>query len=151
MACKHMNIWCIYEVHMNPALSGSSALLCVKLGDALEIRDRKIFYFYLGLPHMLVWSSKIFLDSVWTIMLVHSETVVITLDATFPLTVYVNDTNDTVCRYVRHSHICPLSLFSLFPTPLHALILFSDSVLLLLSCPSPSLVPRPDFSRPPEK
>ena len=37
---------------MSPALSGSSALQRVELGDALEIRDGIIFDFYPGLPHM---------------------------------------------------------------------------------------------------
>ena len=38
---------------MSPALSGSSALQRVKLGDALEIRDGIIFDFYPGLPHIM--------------------------------------------------------------------------------------------------
>ena len=50
--CKDMNIWCVHEVHMSPTLNGSSALLCVKLGDALEICEGIIFDFYLGLPHL---------------------------------------------------------------------------------------------------
>ena len=36
---------------MSPTLSGSSALQCIKLGDALEIRNG-IFDFYPGLPHI---------------------------------------------------------------------------------------------------
>ena len=48
-----VNIWCVYEVHMSPALSGSSALLHVKLGDVLKICNGIIFNFYLGLSH--VW------------------------------------------------------------------------------------------------
>ena len=37
---------------MSPTLSGSLALQCVKLGDVLEIRNRIIFDFYSGLPHV---------------------------------------------------------------------------------------------------
>ena len=42
---------------MSPALSESSALQRVKLGDALEIRDGIIFDFYLGLPHVYSYES----------------------------------------------------------------------------------------------
>ena len=37
---------------MSLTLSGSSVLQCLKLGDALEIRNGIIFDFYSGLPHM---------------------------------------------------------------------------------------------------
>ena len=37
---------------MSLTLSGSSALWCVKLGDALEIRNGITFDFYPGLPHI---------------------------------------------------------------------------------------------------
>ena len=37
---------------MSPTLSGSLALQCVKLSDALEIRNGIIFDFYPGLPHV---------------------------------------------------------------------------------------------------
>ena len=50
--CGHIRYSCIYIVHMSPTLSGSSVLHRVKLGDVLEIRDRIIFDFYPGLPHM---------------------------------------------------------------------------------------------------
>ena len=46
---------CVYIACMSPTLSGSSALQHVKLGDALEIRNRIIFDFYSGLPrHVLL-------------------------------------------------------------------------------------------------
>ena len=38
-----------YLAHMSPAPSGS---LTVKLGDALEIRNKVVFEFYLGLPQL---------------------------------------------------------------------------------------------------
>ena len=38
---------------MSSAPSGNLALQRVELGDALEIRDRIIFDFYPGLPHIL--------------------------------------------------------------------------------------------------
>ena len=37
---------------MSPAPSGSLVIQCIKLGDALEIRDGIIFKFYLGLPYV---------------------------------------------------------------------------------------------------
>ena len=43
---------------MSSALSGSSALQCVKLGDTLEIHDGIIFDFYLGLPHTCMHFKK---------------------------------------------------------------------------------------------
>ena len=54
-----MNICFVYKAHMSPALSGSLALECVKLGDVLEIRDGMIFKFYLGLPHIYVKESTV--------------------------------------------------------------------------------------------
>ena len=39
-------ISCIYIACMSPTLSVSSALQCVRLGDALEIRNGIIFDFY---------------------------------------------------------------------------------------------------------
>ena len=41
-------------MRISPTLNGSSALQCVKLGDAPEIRNGIIFDFYLGLPHIHV-------------------------------------------------------------------------------------------------
>ena len=41
---------------MSPALSRSSALYHVKLGDALEIRNGIIFDFYWGLPTYILFS-----------------------------------------------------------------------------------------------
>ena len=43
---------CIYIACTSPTLSESSALQHVKLSDALEIRNRIIFDFYSGLPHV---------------------------------------------------------------------------------------------------
>ena len=37
---------------MNPALNGSSALERFKCGNAIEICNRIMFNFYLGLPHV---------------------------------------------------------------------------------------------------
>ena len=45
---------CVYTAHMSPTLSGSSALLRVKLSDALKIHNRIIFDFYPELPHICV-------------------------------------------------------------------------------------------------
>ena len=42
----------IYIVRVSPTLSGSSAVQRVKLGDALEIRNRIVFNYYSGLLHM---------------------------------------------------------------------------------------------------
>ena len=48
---------------MSPALSGSSAQKCIKLGDALGIRDGIIFDFYSGLPHVVTVSMWYKLDT----------------------------------------------------------------------------------------
>ena len=45
---------CIYTARMSPTLSRSSALQCVKLGDALKIRNGTIFDFYSGLPRVFL-------------------------------------------------------------------------------------------------
>ena len=37
---------------MSPTLSGNSALWHVEVSDVLEIRDKIIFDFYPGLPHI---------------------------------------------------------------------------------------------------
>ena len=51
----------IYIARMSPTLSRSSALLCVKLGDALEIRTWIIFDFYSGLPHLYTKQNNFYL------------------------------------------------------------------------------------------
>ena len=45
---------------MSPTLSRSSALQRVKLCDALEIRNRIIFDFYPGLPHMVCMGYRVY-------------------------------------------------------------------------------------------
>ena len=44
---------CIYIARMSLTLSGSSALQRIKIGDVFEIRNRIIFDFCSGLPHLL--------------------------------------------------------------------------------------------------
>ena len=44
---------------MSPAPSRSLALSRVKLGNALEIRDRIIFDFYPGLPHIYASYTRV--------------------------------------------------------------------------------------------
>ena len=46
---------------MSLILSESSALMYIKLGDALELHNGIIFEFYLGLPHV-VFSKGCFLS-----------------------------------------------------------------------------------------
>ena len=58
--CGCIRYSCIYIVCMNPTLSGSTALQRVKLGNALEIRNRIIFDFYSGLPHIQIVQGKCF-------------------------------------------------------------------------------------------
>ena len=54
---KLMNTYHVYIVHMNPALSGSSALEHFERSNVIEICNRIMFDFYVGLPHMLVFIS----------------------------------------------------------------------------------------------
>ena len=49
---------CGYIACMSPTFSRSSALQRVKLSDALKIRNRTIFNFYPGLPHILFYTSN---------------------------------------------------------------------------------------------
>ena len=49
---------CTYAVHMSPALNGSSALQCFKLGNVIEMCDGVMFDFPLGLPHTYVTIYK---------------------------------------------------------------------------------------------
>ena len=48
---------CIYEVHMSPTLSRSSAIRRFKHSNAIEICDGIPFDFYTGLPHMYDFTS----------------------------------------------------------------------------------------------
>ena len=49
---KYGNYRCNYALHLSPALNGSSEIQRFERSDAIEIRDRIIFDFYTGLPHM---------------------------------------------------------------------------------------------------
>ena len=51
---KLMNLYHVYTVCTSPALNGSSALECFEHSNASEIRNRIIFDFYPGLPHVLL-------------------------------------------------------------------------------------------------
>ena len=42
---------CIFAAHMNPALNGSVVIQCFKRGNVVEMCNRIMFDFYLGLPH----------------------------------------------------------------------------------------------------
>ena len=44
-----------YEVHMSPALNGSSAIRQFEGSNAVQIRDGITFNFYTGLPHMYLF------------------------------------------------------------------------------------------------
>ena len=41
-----------YIAHMCRALNGSTVLQCFKRGNAVEIRNKIMFDFYSGLPHL---------------------------------------------------------------------------------------------------
>ena len=56
--CKLMNTWHIYTACMGPTPNGSSALQRFERSNALEIRNRIMFNFYPGLPHMYSISSS---------------------------------------------------------------------------------------------
>ena len=43
----------IYKTYMSPTLNGSLAVRHLEHGDAIKIRDRTIFDFYMGLSHVL--------------------------------------------------------------------------------------------------
>ena len=51
-----MNTYHVHTVHMKPALNGfrSSALERFEHGDAIEVRNGKMFDFYPRLPHVLL-------------------------------------------------------------------------------------------------
>ena len=53
MQRKCVNYLCIYAARMNPAPNGSSTLQHFERGDAIEIRNRMMFDFYPGLPHII--------------------------------------------------------------------------------------------------
>ena len=46
-----VNVVSIHEFTQSPSLNGSSALECFKRCNVIEIRNRIMFDFYLGLPH----------------------------------------------------------------------------------------------------
>ena len=50
--CKLMNTYHVYTACVSPALNGSSALQRFERGNAIEIRNRIMFDFYLILPHL---------------------------------------------------------------------------------------------------
>ena len=52
MLGKLINTYHVYTVHMSFALNGSSALERFKHGNVIEIRNRIMFNFYPGLPHI---------------------------------------------------------------------------------------------------
>ena len=43
---------------MSPALNGSSAIRRFKHSNAIKIRDRIIFHFYMGLPHISLKNGR---------------------------------------------------------------------------------------------
>ena len=45
---------CIYAVHMSPALNRTSALQLFKHSNAIEICNRIMLNFCLGLPHLTI-------------------------------------------------------------------------------------------------
>ena len=45
----------VYTARMSPALNGSSALQRFECSNAIEIRNRIMFDFYLGLPHVCLY------------------------------------------------------------------------------------------------
>ena len=52
--------WCSFAACVSPALNGSSTLQCFECGNAVQIRNRIMFDFYLGLPHITnrhLWTS----------------------------------------------------------------------------------------------
>ena len=51
MLCKCINNYCIYIVHLSPALSRNSEISCFQCSEAVEKRDKIMVVFYLGLPH----------------------------------------------------------------------------------------------------
>ena len=51
--CKLMNTYHVYTAYMSPpALNGSSSPQRFEHGNAIEIRNGKMFDFYLGLPYL---------------------------------------------------------------------------------------------------
>ena len=71
---KFIRYSCIYEVHMSPTLSRSSAIRHFKHSNAIEICDGIPFDFYTGLPHVwfhILWLHQNMVDLYW---LVHSTT-----------------------------------------------------------------------------
>ena len=62
MLCEYMNIWCVYKACMSPAPSGSLALQCVKLGDALKIWQNTIWI----LSRTARYGFKLLSYNVWT-------------------------------------------------------------------------------------
>ena len=47
-----MNTYHVYTAHINPALNGSSVLERFECSNVIEICNRIMFDFYLGLPHL---------------------------------------------------------------------------------------------------
>ena len=57
--CRCMNIWWVYVARMSPTPNRSSVIQYFELSYAIEIRDRIIFNFYTGLPHMSTWGHQL--------------------------------------------------------------------------------------------
>ena len=46
------------HIYMSPTLEGSTMIWCLKHSNAIEIRNRITFDFYMGLSHILADSSN---------------------------------------------------------------------------------------------
>ena len=58
--CKHIDSCCVYIPLLSSVLNGSSEISRFKRRDAIEKRNRIMFVFYSGLPHILftvVWHA----------------------------------------------------------------------------------------------
>ena len=51
-----MNTYHINTARMSPALNGSAALEHYERGNATELRNRLMLDFYLGLPHIHIYT-----------------------------------------------------------------------------------------------
>ena len=54
MLCKYVDNCCVYTARLSSTLNGSSEISRFKRRDPIEIRDRIMFVFYSGLPHIVL-------------------------------------------------------------------------------------------------
>ena len=82
---------------MSLALNGSAALQHFEHGNAVKIRNRLMFDFYLGLPHIKIFSSLVWGSPTYYAMLYWRYMVCITNDYSLPTMAGMSGTCGRIC------------------------------------------------------